>query len=135
MEINEFAKIALHRKRLKAATKDLDINQLEKLANDITEIVAEREQEIADALAEKEAHQAKIDEMRNLLLEQGLTVDDLIDTQNHHSDKKATSRIVEPKYRIVDENGVEHLWTGRGRAPKPFQKQLDQGHAKASFLI
>lgn len=132
MEINEFVKIALHRKRLKAAIKELDIEQLNKLANDITEIVAEREQEIAELNAEKEA---KIEKMHSILFEQGLTIDDLVDGEVSLDARKTPTRKVEPKYRVVDENGKEHLWTGRGRAPKPFQKYLDKGHSKESFLI
>lgn len=135
MEINEFVKIALHRKRLKAAIKELDMEQLNKLATDINEIVAEREQEIQELAAEQEAKKAKIAEMRSILSEQGLTVDDLVDGEVNLGEVKASKRSVAPKYRVVDENGEEHLWTGRGRAPKPFQKYLDKGHSKESFLI
>ncbi|CAN8141597.1 hypothetical protein THIOSC13_740002 [uncultured Thiomicrorhabdus sp.] len=38
MEVNEFVKIAMHRKRLKAAVKKLNMEQLNKLANDISKI-------------------------------------------------------------------------------------------------
>ncbi|PTB96988.1 hypothetical protein C9975_11590, partial [Thalassospira xiamenensis] len=28
------------------------------------------------------------------------------------------------QYRVVDKNGVEHLWSGYGQAPKSFEKAL-----------
>jgi DNA-binding protein H-NS len=135
MEVNEFVKIAMHRKRLKAAVKELNMEQLNKLANDISEIVVEREQEISEMAAEQKAKLAKIEEMRSMLSEQGLTVEDLVDGETLLAPKKTSGRTVKPKYRVIDEDGQEHLWTGRGRAPKAFQKKLDQGLSKDSFLI
>ncbi|QKI89078.1 H-NS family nucleoid-associated regulatory protein [Thiomicrorhabdus xiamenensis] len=136
MDSNEFVKIALHRKRLRAAIKSLGLNDLQKLASDINELLAEREQEIEQQKAEQQQKLAKIEEMKSLLNAQGLSIEDLMDMDTvETTTKKPATRTVEPKYRILDENGQEHLWTGRGRAPKVFQKYFDQGNSKESCLI
>ncbi|MBN2647239.1 MAG: H-NS histone family protein [Thiotrichales bacterium] len=136
MQNEEFIKIALHRKRLKAALKNISLTDLEKIISDLNEISAERAIEIAAQEAEIKQKQAKIEEMKALLSKEGLSLEDLMDSSSDDNGKNTASRSsVSPKYRLIDEQGHEHLWTGRGRAPKAFQAYLNQGHSKESLLI
>ena len=78
----------------------------------------------------------KIEEIKSLLAEQNLSVDDLIGDSLHHISKpiKAKKKL-SPKYQLVDLDGTTHEWTGRGIAPKVFQQHFDRGHSKESCLI
>jgi DNA-binding protein H-NS len=134
--MDNFLKIATNRNSLKALTKDFYIDELEKLANNINIIIEQRKEREAKL---KEKHKEKIQKIENiktLLSEQGLSVDDLINdpvaTTNTPSNPK---KKLKPKYRIIDLDGETHEWTGRGRAPKAFKKYFELGHPKESCLI
>lgn len=46
------------------------------------------------------------------------------------------SKPVEAKYRYVDLDGVERVWSGRGRLPLPFHRLLlSNGKKKDDYLI
>ena len=78
----------------------------------------------------------KIEEIKVLLSEQNLSIDDLIGNPLHHILKPIkVKKKVPPKYRLVDLGGTTHEWTGRGIAPKVFQQHFDRGHSKESCLI
>ena len=87
----------------------------------------------------KELHKEKtqkIAQVKSLLAEEGLSIEDLINNpiQNLVKPKKIKKKLP-PKYRLVDMEGNTHEWTGRGLAPKVFQKHFDRGHTKESCLI
>lgn len=132
--MENFIKIIKHRKRLKSALKTLSINEFEKLVKDIQELYEQRLEEIAELEKEREAKQEKIDEIKSILTKEGISLEDLTQEEALPNPKKPT-RSVEPKYRVIDSDGQEHLWTGRGRAPKAFQAYFDQGHSKENCLI
>ena len=134
--MDNFLKIATNRNSLKALTKDFYLDELEKLANNINIIIEQRKESEAKL---KEKHKEKIQKIENiktLLSEQGLSVDDLINdpvaTINTPSKPK---KKLKPKYRIIDLDSQTHEWTGRGRAPKVFKEYFELGHPKESCLI
>jgi len=134
--MDNFLKIASNRNSLKALTKDFYIDELEKLENNINIIIKQRK-EVEIELKKK--HKEKIQQIENiktLLSEKGLTVDDLINdpiaTFNQPSKPK---KKLKPKYRIVDLNSETHEWTGRGKTPKIFKDYFDLGNSKESCLI
>ena len=134
--MDNFLKIATNRNSLKALTKDFYLDELEKLVNNINIIIEQRKESEAKL---KEKHKEKIQKIENiktLLSEQGLSVDDLINDPvaaiNTHSKPK---KKLKPKYRIIDLDGETHEWTGRGRAPRVFKKYFELGHPKESCLI
>jgi len=135
--MDNFLKIASNRNRLKALTKDFYLDELEKLQNNINIIIEQRKEVEAEL---KEKHQEKIQQIENiktLLSERGLSVDDLINgpitiTTNP---AKPTKKKLKPKYRIVDLDGKSHEWTGRGKTPKVFINYFELGNSKESCLI
>lgn len=118
-----------NRNRLKAAAKKLTYDELQKLKNDVESLIAERQEK-----------QNKIEALKQMMKEQGLSADDLIEAgimaQSEGAELKSKSRkSVEPKYKVTDAQGVEHLWSGRGRTPKAFQDYFEQGYSKDDCLI
>ena len=134
--MENFIKIASDRNSLKSLTKDFYIDDLEKFLNNII-IIVEQRKEQENKL--KEIHKEKIKkiaQVKSLLEEEGLSIEDLINDpiQRLIKPKKIKKKLL-PKYRLVDIEGDTHEWTGRGLAPKVFQRHFDRGNAKESCLI
>ena len=134
--MENFIKIASNRNSLKSLTKDFYIDDLEKFLNNII-IIVEQRKEQENKL--KEIHKEKIKkiaQVKSLLEEEGLSIEDLIKgpIQNLIKPKKIKKKLP-PRYRLVDMENVTHEWTGRGLTPKVFQRHFDRGHTKESCLI
>ena len=101
------------------------------------EVIIEQRKNQEERLKEKHKQKIqKIEEIKVLLSEQNLSIDDLIGNPLHHILKPIkVKKKVPPKYRLVDLGGTTHEWTGRGIAPKVFQQHFDRGHSKESCLI
>lgn len=140
MAVSELLPFVKSRVKLRSAVKGLEVEALEKLIANLTVILeAEREKrKRRDASAKK----AKIAKIKALMAESGLSPEDLKGGGKRGrpakgAAKKAAKRAkrkVAPKYRLVVD-GVEHLWTGRGRPPKVFKEYLDAGNSKDSCAI
>lgn len=127
---------ALAKSKLKArsAAKGLSVDELQKVIANLTGVLkAEQEKEKARVEANKKA---KIQKIKALMAESGLNPDDLKGAAGRGRKKRATAKKakVMPKYRLVVA-GKEHLWSGRGRAPKVFKDYLDAGNSKESCAI
>ena len=109
------------------------INLLNKVVLALRTKISMLEKELKEKNKEKIQ---KIEEIKSLLSEQNLSIDDLIGNPLHHILKPIkVKKKVPPKYRLVDLGGTTHEWTGRGIAPKVFQQHFDRGHSKESCLI
>jgi DNA-binding protein H-NS len=134
--MENFLKLVTNRKALKALTKEFYIEELERFSNNLNIIIDQRkEQEVELKRKNRETIQ-KIEAIKSLLAEQGLTVDDLINDPfpKNIQSKKPKVKIL-PKYRIADLEGNVHEWTGRGLPPKVFKEYFDRGYTKDSCLI
>lgn len=134
--MENFLKLATNRNSLKSLTKDFYIDELEKFSLNLNIIIKQyKERELKLKEKNKEKTQ-KIDNIKLLLVEQGLNINDLITNPLHQSQKNIKAKIkLLPKYRLVDLDGTTHEWTGRGLAPKVFKQHFDRGHTKESCLI
>ncbi|MEQ8262621.1 H-NS histone family protein [Pseudohaliea sp.] len=124
---------------LKADARKLAIDELEKLIKALNEVLAAEKAKAAKK--EEAAREANIRKINKLLAETGLDPEDL--KKRKAGKRKAATKArgkagkrakVKPKYRLVVD-GKEHLWSGRGRAPKVFQAHFDAGNSKESCLI
>lgn len=129
--MSDFSMVLKNRNRLKAAAKTLTYDELQKLKNDVESFIAERQEK-----------QNKIEALKQMMKEQGLSAEDLIDAgivaQAEGSELKSKTKSrkpVEPKYKVIDPQGETHFWSGRGRTPKAFQDYFDQGYSKDDCLI
>jgi len=132
--MSDFINILTHGRRLQGATKELSRQELEKVAESLSSIIAkrvEKEAALAKENAEKEAKKAEI---LKQMQDAGISLAELttIDIQPQ-SKRKGKKRPV--KYKLKDKEGNEHPWTGIGRMPKVYAQALANGKQLSDFSI
>lgn len=124
--MSEFTSILTHQRKLQGATNELTIEQLEDAQQKLGNIIAKRREKLESEQAAQQEKQQKAEALLKLLEEQGLSVEDLAGATSEQKSKTSGKR--RPiKYRLTDDNGKEHTWTGIGRMPKVFKSVLDEG--------
>jgi DNA-binding protein H-NS len=134
--MDNFLKLATNRNSLKSLVKNFYLDDLKKFSSNLTIIIEQRKNQEEELREKHKQKIKKIEEIKSLLSEQNLSVDDLIGDPLRHILKpiKAKKKLP-PKYQLVNLDGTTHEWTGRGIAPKVFQQHFDCGHSKESCLI
>ena len=137
--MSTFRDLLTSKTMLKADARKLAIDELEKLIKALNEVLAAEKAKAAKK--EEAAREANIRKINKLLAETGLDPEDLKKkkagkrkTATKARGKAGKRAKVKPKHRLVVD-GKEHLWSGRGRAPKVFQAHFDAGNSKESCLI
>ncbi|MBV7437048.1 histone-like nucleoid structuring protein [Aeromonas encheleia] len=134
--MNEFLKVLLNIRSLRATCRELTLEQLEEGLEKLTAIVTERQQ---DESAERQAraeHQRKITEYAEMLKAAGIDPAELVGSVAIDAPKAGKGkRAPRPaKYRYLD-NGVEKTWTGQGRMPSAIAKAVAEGKSVEDFAI
>lgn len=134
--MNEFLKVLLNIRSLRATCRELTLEQLEEGLEKLTAIVTERQQ---DESAERQAraeHQRKITEYAEMLKAAGIDLAELVGSVTIDAPKAGKGkRAPRPaKYRYLD-NGVEKTWTGQGRMPSAIAKAVAEGKSVEDFAI
>ncbi|MFK0668474.1 H-NS family histone-like protein [Aeromonas salmonicida] len=135
--MNEFLKVLLNIRSLRAACRELTLEQLEEGLEKLSAIVAERQQDEAADRQAREEHQRKINEYTEMLKAAGIDPAELVGTVANEPAKAAKKgkRAPRPaKYRYLD-NGVEKTWTGQGRMPSTIAKAVAEGKSIEEFAI
>ncbi|HEH9397152.1 H-NS family histone-like protein [Aeromonas salmonicida] len=135
--MNEFLKVLLNIRSLRAACRELTLEQLEEGLEKLSAIVAERQQDEAADRQAREEHQRKINEYTEMLKAAGIDPAELVGTVANEPAKAAKKgkRAPRPaKYRYLD-NGVEKTWTGQGRMPSAIAKAVAEGKSIEEFTI
>ncbi|MCY9812320.1 H-NS family nucleoid-associated regulatory protein [Aeromonas caviae] len=132
--MNEFLKVLLNIRSLRAACRDLTLEQLEEGLEKLSAIVDERRQDESAERQAREEHQKKIAEYAEMLKAAGIDPAELVNTVvPEHT--KVSKRAPRPaKYRYLD-NGVEKTWTGQGRMPSVIAKAVAEGKSVEAFAI
>lgn len=130
--MTDFTDTLTHQRKLQAATNDLTVEQLEDIRTKLDNIIEKRREKAAAQEAEQAEKNNKIESVLALLQEEGLSLDDL--TEGNKPAKQAGKK--RPiKYRLIDKQGKEHLWTGIGRMPKVYKQALDDGKQLEEYAI
>ncbi|MBR7628045.1 MAG: H-NS family nucleoid-associated regulatory protein [Aeromonas popoffii] len=134
--MNEFLKVLLNIRSLRAACRELTLEQLEEGMEKLSAIVTERQQDESADRQAREEHQRKINEYAEMLKAAGIDPAELVGTVATEPAKAAKSkRAPRPaKYRYLD-NGVEKTWTGQGRMPSAIAKAVADGKSVEEFAI
>ncbi|EKB18220.1 MULTISPECIES: H-NS family nucleoid-associated regulatory protein [Aeromonas] len=134
--MNEFLKVLLNIRSLRATCRELSLEQLEEALDKFSTIVAERQQDEAAARQAREEHQRKINEYSEMLKAAGIDPAELVNAVATTSGKtEKTKRAPRPaKYRYQD-NGVEKTWTGQGRMPSAIASAVAAGKSLEDFAI
>ena len=134
--MSEFLKVLLNIRSLRAALRELSLDQLKEAHEKIELIYLERLEVAEKEQAAQAEHQQKLAEFQAMLADAGIDPAELVGSAPSTSTSavKAKRAPRPPKYRYV-ENGVEKTWTGQGRTPKFLAEQLEQGRQLDEFLI
>ncbi|MFB2871609.1 H-NS family nucleoid-associated regulatory protein [Aeromonas jandaei] len=133
--MSEFLKVLLNIRSLRAALRELSLDQLKEAHEKIEMIYLERLEQSEKEQAAQAEHQQKLAEFQAMLAQAGIDPTELVGTAPAAAAATKTKRAPRPpKYRYV-ENGVEKTWTGQGRTPKFLAEQLEQGRQLDDFLI
>lgn len=129
----------LNIRSLRALAKDATLEQLKAIAEKLNSIIAEKELEIQQAELEKAKQLESLNKYREMLKQDGLSIDDLAQLLADKVIKNRQPRKpLEPrpaKYKFIDAEGNEKTWTGQGRTPKALQEALDSGKKLEDFAI
>ena len=118
--MGEILNVLTRKTSLRKACKELSASELDKLFENLSDLISERKQEDAAMEAERAQKQANIDAIKKQMADAGVDLGDLLATQEAAPAAKPKGA-VKPKYQIDDGEGGMLLWTGRGRTPKLFQ--------------
>ncbi|QTL94394.1 H-NS family nucleoid-associated regulatory protein [Aeromonas jandaei] len=133
--MSEFLKVLLNIRSLRAALRELSLEQVKEAHEKIEAIYLERLELAEKEQAANAEHQQKLAEFQAMLAQAGIDPAELVGcTPATAAAAKAKRAPRPPKYRYVD-NGQEHTWTGQGRMPKYLTQQIAQGRQLDSFLI
>ncbi len=136
--MTEFLKVILNIRSLRAAIRELPLEQLIEIKEKFDTVIEER---LKAAEAENEArleHEKKLAEFRELLAAEGISPADLLDTTTAAtpSAKTRTKRAPRPAKYAYLVDGEERTWTGQGRMPVQMASAIDAGHKTLEdFLI
>ncbi|MFQ2819803.1 H-NS family nucleoid-associated regulatory protein [Aeromonas caviae] len=132
--MNEFLKVLLNIRSLRAVCRDLTLEQLEEGLEKLSTIVDERRQDESAERQAREEHQKKIAEYAKMLKAAGIDPAELVNTVVPENTKVSKRAPRPAKYRYLD-NGVEKTWTGQGRMPSVIAKAVAEGKSVEAFAI
>ncbi|MXV30282.1 H-NS histone family protein [Aeromonas veronii] len=131
--MSEFLKVLLNVRSLRAALRELSLEQVQEAHEKIEAIYLERLEQTEKEQAAQAEHRQKLAEFQAMLAQAGIDPTELVGSTPAAA-TKAKRAPRPPKYRYV-EHGVEKTWTGQGRTPKFLVQQLEQGRQLDDFLI
>ncbi|WP_339329563.1 H-NS family nucleoid-associated regulatory protein [Aeromonas hydrophila] len=134
--MSEFLKVLLNIRSLRAALRELSLEQVKEAHEKIELIYLERLELAEKEQAAQAEHQQKLAEFQAMLADAGIDPAELVGSAPSTSTSAVKARRAPrpPKYRYV-ENGIEKTWTGQGRTPKFLAEQLEQGRQLDEFII
>lgn len=133
--MNEFLKVLLNIRSLRAALRELSFEQLQEAKEKFDAVCEERSSVVKKESMEQAERLAKLAEFQAMLQDAGIDPSELIGKAPSASKDVGAKRAPRPpKYKYM-ESGVEKFWTGQGRTPKVIANALEMGDSLESFLI
>ena len=130
----EVLKVLTNIRSLRVLARNESLELLESILEKLQLVISEKREELLKIQQEEKERQERIAKYKDLLKQEGITVDELAEILGAEVPRK--KREARPaKYQYVDENGVTKTWTGQGRTPKAIQTKLDKGQALSDFEI
>ena len=123
--MDNFLDILLHSRRLQANTKELSVKQLQHVISTLNKIIEKRESEESQYKERQQERLLNIASIKKQMDAIGLSINEL-DTNLVSQVKKRAPRPA--KYSIVVD-GEQITWTGQGRMPNVFKRQIEN-HGK-----
>lgn len=134
--MSDLLKMLTNVRSLRVLARETSLEQLEIALEKFSLVVEEKREAEAKAEREIAERQARIAKLKELLIQEEITAQELAILLGQESQSQRKKREPRPaKYKYIDENGEERTWTGQGRTPKVIQKALDAGKSLSSFEI
>lgn len=134
--MSDLLKMLTNVRSLRVLARETSLEQLEIALEKFSLVVEEKREAKAKAEREIAERQARIAKLKESLIQEGITAQELAILLGQESQSQRKKREPRPaKYKYIDENGEERTWTGQGRTPKVIQKALDAGKSLSSFEI
>lgn len=113
--------------RIRSLFKDVHIEDVERIISRMKSILAEKKEALAADEAKRQAKQENINEVRRLLAERGLSLDDLGAVVEETTPRKRRN-VQKLTFQYETNSGDTVTWHGSttGRLPKDFQTYLDR---------
>jgi DNA-binding protein H-NS len=129
----EIFKILHNIRTLRAHARELSMDALEEMLEKVRTVVDERRQEELQTQANKQEHEQKLKQYRDMLLADGIDPNELLMPTATKSAKRRAPRPA--KYQYL-ENGEQKTWTGQGRTPAAMKQAIErEGKTLDAFLI
>lgn len=135
--MSEFAKQLTNLRSLRAAARDLTLEQVEGLLEKVQIVLEEKRDAVKAAELENAKFLEGLNKYKELLAQDGISAEELVVLLGGSNErKKREPRPPRPaKYKYTDVNGNEKTWTGQGRTPREIQTALNQGKRLEDFAI
>ncbi len=131
--MNEFIAILTHGRRLQGAVKELSVEELEQVQEKLASIIEKRKEKALELEKVEKEKLEKLAEIKKQMEEAGLNVEDLQALSVETNKKIGKKRPV--KYKLTDDSGEEHPWTGIGRMPRVYKDALENGKSLDKYLV
>ena len=135
--MNDFLKVLLNIRSLRAAVRDLPFEQLEEIKEKFDTVVQEQLKAAEAEQAAKLEYEKKLAEFRELMITEGISAEDLVSgvTVGAASAASRTKRAPRPAKYAYLVDGEERTWTGQGRMPAQIATAVENGKSLEDFLI
>ncbi|HEH9426635.1 transcriptional regulator [Aeromonas sobria] len=136
--MNEFLKVLLNIRSLRAAIRELPFEQLLEAKEKFDLVYQERAASVEQDRAEQEERQRKLNEFTEMLQQAGIDPRELLASAAAPAASTGAAkskRAPRPAKYQYEEDGQMKTWTGQGRMPKAIAAQVALGKDLNDFLI
>ena len=120
--MNELTKGLTNLRSLRAAVRDLTLEQAESSLLKLQTAIEEKRAQAAEIEQAEQERRARIAKYKELIKQEGITAEELTAIIGAAPSSIRKKREPRPaKYKYTDETGQERTWTGQGRTPRVIQ--------------
>lgn len=134
--MSELAKGLTNLRSLRAAVRELTLEQAESALEKLQTAVEEKRANEAELIKAETERKERLAKYKELMEKEGITPEELQEIFGTAATSARAKRPPRPaKYVFIDENGERKTWTGQGRTPRPIQNALNSGKSLSDFEI
>ncbi|WP_114891842.1 H-NS family nucleoid-associated regulatory protein [Haemophilus haemolyticus] len=134
--MSELAKGLTNLRSLRAAVRELTLEQAESALEKLQTAVEEKRANEAELIKAETERKERLAKYKELMEKEGITPEELQEIFGTAATSARAKRPPRPaKYAFIDENGERKTWTGQGRTPRPIQNELNSGKSLSDFEI
>ncbi len=136
MEYPEIIKLLTNVRSIRAMMRELSVDLAKEIQSKIETVVNEKVQEDEEQKQLLSERSAKVQELRELMAAEGISIDDLAASNTSAPKAQGAKRAPRPaKYQYTTAEGAAKTWTGQGRMPSEIAAAVSTGTPLDSFLI